>query len=330
MSASEPKTTGPDFTLGVATDTIADGKMLAGHVGDDAVLLARRGNEFFAIGATCTHYGGPLAEGLLVGDTVRCPWHHACFSLRTGEAVAGAGAGPVSHAGATEMRDGKVFVREKAAPARRARPRPHPEDRAAIVIVGGGAAGFAAAEMLRREGYAGAIVMLSADAAPPVDRPNLSKDYLAGQRAGGLDPAARRRRSTREQRIDLRLGAVVTRDRHRCARGRARRRQQRRLRRAAARDRRRAGAAATARAGPAARAHAAHAGATAARSSRGAATARRAVVIGASFIGLEVAASLRARGLEVHVVAPDDAPDGARPRAGDRRLRAQRCTRSTA
>ena len=87
MSAAQGETTGPDLTLGVATDTLADGAMLAGHVGDDAVLLARRGNEFFAIGATCTHYDGPLAEGLMVGDTVRCPWHHACFSLRTGEAL---------------------------------------------------------------------------------------------------------------------------------------------------------------------------------------------------------------------------------------------------
>src|SRR6266513_4652511 len=87
MSTGQSETTGPDLTLGVATDASGDGTMLAGHVGEDAVLLARRGNEFFAVSATCTHYGGPLAEGLLVDDTVRCPWHHACFSLRTGEAV---------------------------------------------------------------------------------------------------------------------------------------------------------------------------------------------------------------------------------------------------
>ena len=93
---TNPKTTGPDLTLGVATDTLADGKMLAGHVGEDAVLLARRGNEFFAIGATCTHYGGPLAEGLMVDDTVRCPWHHACFSLRTGEALQAPALSPVA------------------------------------------------------------------------------------------------------------------------------------------------------------------------------------------------------------------------------------------
>ena len=87
MSNDQSGATGPDLTLGVPSDTMADGKMLLGHVGEDPVLLARRGNTFFAIGATCTHYGGPLAEGLMVEDTVRCPWHHACFSLKTGEAL---------------------------------------------------------------------------------------------------------------------------------------------------------------------------------------------------------------------------------------------------
>ena len=86
MAAEQSKPQGPDLTQGVALDAIPDGGMVGGHVGEDAVLVARRGDEFFAIGATCTHYGGPLAEGLIVGDTVRCPWHHACFSLRTGEA----------------------------------------------------------------------------------------------------------------------------------------------------------------------------------------------------------------------------------------------------
>src|SRR4030095_3294136 len=99
----------------LATDALADGKMLAGHVGEDAVLIARRGNEFFAIGATCTPYNGPLADGLMWDDTVRCPWHHACFSLRTGEAVRAPALSPVA-CWLTELRDGKVFVREKATP----------------------------------------------------------------------------------------------------------------------------------------------------------------------------------------------------------------------
>ena len=112
MSETQGEPSGPDLTLGVAADSLADGQMLAGHVGDDAVLLARRGNEFFAIGATCTHYGGPLAEGLMVDDTVRCPWHHACFSLRTGEALRAPALAPVA-CWSTEQRDGNVFVRRK-------------------------------------------------------------------------------------------------------------------------------------------------------------------------------------------------------------------------
>jgi nitrite reductase/ring-hydroxylating ferredoxin subunit len=119
MSAAESETTGPDLALGVAIDTLSDGKMLAGHVGEDKVLLARRGNEFFAIGATCTHYNGPLAEGLMVDDTVRCPWHHACFSLRTGEALHAPALAPVA-CWSTERRDDKVFVLQKTAARHRA------------------------------------------------------------------------------------------------------------------------------------------------------------------------------------------------------------------
>src|SRR5512147_2778221 len=149
MSAPQQGDTGPDLTLGVAIDTLPDGNMVAGHVGTEAVLLARRGDEFFAIGATCTHYHGPLAEGLMVGDTVRFPWHHACFSLRTGEALSAPALSPVE-CWTTESREGKVVVREKAV----ATPAPHAVAAGAapkaMVIVGGGAAGFAAAEMLRR------------------------------------------------------------------------------------------------------------------------------------------------------------------------------------
>jgi 3-phenylpropionate/trans-cinnamate dioxygenase ferredoxin reductase subunit len=139
--------------------------MVGGHVGEEPVLLARRGNEFLAIGSTCSHYGGLLAEGLLVGDTVRCPWHHARFSLRSGEATGAPALNPVP-CWRVEQRDGKVVVREKIAPAgrhpsRTARQSSEKSERA--VIVGGGAAGFAAAEMLRREGFAGSVTLLLPD-----------------------------------------------------------------------------------------------------------------------------------------------------------------------
>jgi apoptosis-inducing factor 3 len=77
MSSDPAEPTGPDLRQGIAFDDLADGGMLTGHVGDEPVLLARRGEDVFAIGAVCTHYGAPLADGLLVGETVRCPWHHA-------------------------------------------------------------------------------------------------------------------------------------------------------------------------------------------------------------------------------------------------------------
>ena len=305
MSTELSQDKGPDLTRGVTAATLVDGQMLAGHVGDAAVLLARRGDEFFAIDAECTHYHGPLAEGLMVGDTVRCPRHHACFSLRTGEALRAPALSPVA-CWSTEVRDGKVVVCEKAAPKPGVRVAPTAGSPQKIVIVGGGAAGFAAAEMLRRQHYQGSIVMLSDDDAPPVDRPNLSKDYLAGSAPEDWVPLRGDGFYT-EQGIDLRLntsavgidararevalgdGSTLAYDRLLLATGAEPLRlpipgmdlpHVRTLRTLA--DCR----------------------AIIAR----AATTRRAVVMGASFIGLEVAASLRARGIEVHVVAPETRP----------------------
>src|SRR5437660_1931699 len=168
MAAGPSAPSGPDLTQGVAATDVPDNGMLAGHVGDEAVLVARRGSEYFAIGATCSHYGGPLAEGLLVGDTVRCPWHHACFSLRTGEAVKAPAFNPMP-CWRVEKRNGKVFVREKIEPAhqRPAKARAAGDKPCRVVIIGGGAAGFAAAEMLGREGFDGSLTLISSDDAPP-------------------------------------------------------------------------------------------------------------------------------------------------------------------
>src|SRR6185437_597103 len=202
--ASQPS--GPDFEAGIPESTLADGGMLVGRVGEHSVLLARRGSEVFAIDASCTHYGGPLGEGLLVGETVRCPWHHACFSLRTGEAIAAPALAPVN-CWRVERTNGRLLVREKAGTKAR-----HHTPAAAgehIVIVGGGAAGFAAAEMLRREEFGGAITLLSADESAPYDRPNLSKDYLAGNAPEEWIPL-RPPEFYAQNRIDLRLRTEVT------------------------------------------------------------------------------------------------------------------------
>ena len=305
MSAPQPEATGPDLTLGVATDTLADGQMLVGHVCEDAVLLARRGNEFFAIGATCTHYNGPLSEGLMVHDTVRCPWHHACFSLRTGEAVRAPALTPIA-CWLTELRGEKVFVREKAAPTPESRVASAPGGPHRIVVIGGGAAGFAAAEMLRRKRFQGGIVMLSDDDAPPVDRPNLSKDYLAGNAPEDWVPLRGDSFYT-EQDIDLRLKTIVTsidvRAREVVLDDGSK----------VAYDRLLLATGAEPVRLPLPGMDLPHVhtlrtlGDCRAIIAR-AATTRCAVVMGASFIGLEVAASLRARDIEVHVVAPEKRP----------------------
>src|SRR5215212_7715370 len=246
MADQQALPAGPDLSKGVPLSEFAD-KTLLGHVGDDEVVLVRSGSEIFAIGAYCTHYHGPLAEGLVTGESIRCPWHHACFDLRTGEATRAPALSPVA-VWKVEQEDGRIFVREK-------REQPRPQVKGAIdapgqiVIVGGGAAGFAAAEMLRRQEYRGSIVMLSNESAAPVDRPNLSKDYLAGSAPEDWLPL-RPEGFYADANIDLRLNAEVT----------------------------------------------------------SIDTKASAVVIGASFIGLEVAASLRARNIEVHVVGLEQRP----------------------
>ena len=121
MEDGKTEPPGPDLTQGIAASDLPDGGKLRGHVGEEQVLLARRGAEIFAIGAVCTHYSGPLAEGLIVDDTIRCPWHHACFSLRTGEALHAPALSPVD-SWLVDQKDGKIIVREKraqtSAPAR--------------------------------------------------------------------------------------------------------------------------------------------------------------------------------------------------------------------
>ncbi|MGB8587330.1 MAG: Rieske 2Fe-2S domain-containing protein, partial [Pseudolabrys sp.] len=176
MASADKTPSGPDFTKGVRATDLAEGAMLVGRVGDDEVILARQGGKLFAVSAHCTHYHGPLVEGLLVGETVRCPWHHARFSLQTGEAVAAPALSPLT-CWQVEDRDGTIVVKNKKA---HSAPKTTALASGRIVIVGGGAAGFAAAEILRRRGFNGSITMLSNDTATPVDRPNLSKDYLAG------------------------------------------------------------------------------------------------------------------------------------------------------
>jgi NADPH-dependent 2,4-dienoyl-CoA reductase/sulfur reductase-like enzyme/nitrite reductase/ring-hydroxylating ferredoxin subunit len=295
----------PDLAVGVARARLADGGMIAGHVGGEPVLLARRGDEVFAVSASCTHYGAPLADGLLVDDTVRCPWHHACFSLRTGEALRAPALNPIA-CWRVEQQDGMIRVRERLAPVVPKPAQPQQAMPRSVVIVGGGAAGNAAAEMLRRQGYTGRLTMLSADPSLPCDRPNLSKGYLGGA-APDSSNLLRSAEFYRTHDIDLqlnaRVSAVDTAQRHVELADGTRHPYDALLLATGAEPVRLDAPGAD-------RAHV-HYLRTLADGRALVAAAKgghRAVVIGASFIGLEVTASLRARGVEVHVVAPDDVP----------------------
>jgi nitrite reductase/ring-hydroxylating ferredoxin subunit len=206
MDADQAQPSGPDFTKGIDAALLADGAMLLGHMGQDPVILARYGGEVFAIGATCTRYGGPLVEGLRVGDTVRCPWHHACFSMRTGEAVRAPALNPVA-CWSVETIDAGVPAGDSRAARDGNSWRPRTKCLPSIVILGGGAAAEAALETLRREGYSGRISVLSADSAAPYNRPNLSKDFLAGTAIEEWIPL-RDAEFYRQNDIDLRLGCA--------------------------------------------------------------------------------------------------------------------------
>jgi NADPH-dependent 2,4-dienoyl-CoA reductase/sulfur reductase-like enzyme/nitrite reductase/ring-hydroxylating ferredoxin subunit len=302
MSEEKTKLNGPDLTQGVELLTILDGTMLLGHAHGEPVLLARRGDEVFAIGAVCTHYGAPLEQGLLVGDTVRCPWHHACFSLRTGEALRAPALDPVSR-WLVEQRVGAVYVREKLeGGSRPSKPLAVSMPRS-IVIVGGGATGNAAAEMLRREGYCGRITMLSADKSVPCDRPNLSKGYLSGA-ASDETNLLRSPQFYNDRKIDLHLSTSVTTidtaGRHVQLTDGSRHTYDALLLAT--------GAEPVHLDIPGAALPHVHYLRTLADSRALVARAlvsKRAVVIGASFIGLEVAASLRVRNIEVHVIGTE-------------------------
>ena len=298
--------TPPDLKAGIPSESVVDGVPLLGSVDGDAVILVRRQSEITAIGATCAHWGGPLAEGLVVDDTIRCPWHHACFSLRTGEALRAPALNPVA-AYEVVQRDGRVFVtgkRTKPGSVRqRARQGPIPSS---VGIIGGGGAGNAAAEELRHLGFEGPITLIDPDGDAPYDRPNLSKDYLAGKapeewiplhprtyyeeldiellqrrRVTALD--AGRKRVVLDDGTMREFGAVVL----------------------------ATGAEPVTLTMPDDHGPPIHYLRTLADSRaiiRAAEGARRAVVLGASFIGLEVTAALRARNIEVHVVAPGRRP----------------------
>lgn len=305
MASQSDEQDDPDFSAGIHISDFGENRLLRGHVTGKPVVLALVEDEVFAIGAKCTHYQAPLEKGLIVGDTLRCPWHHACFSLRTGEAI-GAPAIDALPCWQVERDGDRVIVRERQTTEPAAKQIPAPGAPRKIVIIGGGAAGFACAEMLRRRGYGGQLTMLSEDTALPCDRPNLSKDYLAGEIPEKWLPLKSTKfyekheidlhLDTQVQEIDTKARIVRSKDgtdfpfdRLLIATGAepirlpipgADQEHVFTLRTQADSD------------------------AIIARAKE----AKTAVILGSGFIGLEVAAALRTHGLEVHVVSQDKLP----------------------
>ena len=304
MGGQNEEATGPDLTVGVDSHSVAEGGSIEGHAGGEQILLARSGGRCYAIGAKCTHYGGPLADGLIVNGAVRCPWHHAEFDLATGRTTRP----PALHdlpCWNVEERDGRIFVRDKRASQAPAGSQSTSAATDPMVIIGAGAAGTVAAVTLRREGFEGRVLMFESGKELPTDRPNLSKDYLAGDAPEEwmpLFPDDWYEENRIDLRLETRVASIDPASREIILDNGSRQKYASLL-------------IAT--------------GATPIRldlpgygppvlylrtlaDSRAIITraleARRAVVIGASFIGLEVAASLRKRGLDVTVVAPEAIP----------------------
>jgi len=294
----------PDLERGVAAADFEQRPMLVGRVGAEQVLVVKRGSEYFAVAALCTHYHGHLVEGLLVDCTVRCPWHHACFDVRTGMVERGPALDPLDR-WQVEQQDGRIIVRHKLERIRTSQ-RAAESQPESVIIVGGGAAGLAAALKLRRTGYQRALTLVSADADAPYDRPNLSKDYLAGTapedwlplrseefyRDNGIDlvlGTAARGLDASQRKLTLQSGRELSFDRLLLATGATPVRVQivgaepdRVLYLRSVKDCR--------------------------AIIERAAAAQRVVLLGSSFIAMEAAASLRTRGLDVHIVGRDSVP----------------------
>jgi len=315
MATQEQAKEKPDFAKdGIDTTGLKDGSMTPGCVGDEDVLLVKQDGELFAIGAYCTHYGGPLADGLLVGKTVRCPWHHACFHLKNGEALRAPALNPVA-CWRVDVRDGRAYVTGRTEPdplqpqGNTVAPSPAAGPRS-VVIIGAGGAGAAAAEMLRRQAYTGIITMIDEDPGAPCDRPSLSKSYLSGEMSAEDCVPLRPGDFYEKHAISLVRAKVASVDTsmkivHTQQAGDfpfdalllATGAEPRRL---------------DIPGHDLPHVHTLRSFADSRAISEKAETAKSVVVLGSSFIGLEVAASLRARNVRVHVVSPDVMPLAAR------------------
>lgn len=286
---------------------LQEGEMKRIELEGKPIVLAKVQGQYYAFGGKCTHYGAPLNEGVLKGYTVICPWHHACFDIRDGERREPPAYNDLPHY-PIEVKNGEIIVTFPH--TNKTQPEGKATTSQTFVIIGGGAAGESAAEELRRQGFAGKIIVLSAVPDTPVDRPNLSKDYLDGHAKPewmplrGADWYAARdidlRLNTRVSKIDadahtvqIQGGETLKYDKLLLATGA----EPRTLKNVAGNELKGIYTLRTL--------------ADADQIIQAAEKGKRAVVIGASFIGLEVAAALaKGRGVSVTVVAPEDVPFG--------------------
>ncbi|HEX4768825.1 MAG TPA: FAD-dependent oxidoreductase [Lichenihabitans sp.] len=294
----------PDLAAGLALSDIPEGQIVEARAGDEKILLWRQGDGVRAFEGSCTHLGAPLAEGLVIDGTIRCPWHHACFSLRSGEALAAPAFAPLRQ-WPVALAGGQLTLAGPPRAPTRTIPKPGDAAPRTIVIVGGGAGGFAAADRLRRDGYAGSLTVVSDDVDAPYDRTLLTKDYLAGTTGEdglGISPV-----TLHDLGVDLRLGTTVERI-------------ERDAKRVVLAD---GGALpydrlllATGAApkpfdvpgGDLPHVRLLRSAADARHLLEALGDAKTVVVVGGSFIATEAAASLRDRKLEVHLVSPDPHP----------------------
>lgn len=290
------------------TDDLKDGEMRQVAVQGTEILLVRIDGRFHAIGAHCTHYGAPLVDGVLCGRRVVCPWHHACFDVTTGDLEEPPALDALPRY-QTRIEDGHIIVSLPEDVADRRVPqmsRRAPNDARLFIILGGGAAGYMAAQTLREDGFTGRILLVSDDGHLPYDRPNLSKDYLAGNLGADALPL-RSEEFFREHEIEIELNRKV-------ARVEAANKIIRFSDGASLRyDALLVATGGEPRTLPAPGADLGNVFTLrnrddAERIIASLGTARRAAVIGASFIGMETASSLAARGLSVTVVAPESVP----------------------
>jgi len=165
------------------THEISDGDMKSYEVDGQKILIVRKDGRFYAFGGLCPHYGAELADGVLSDDRIVCPWHHAAYALTTGQVLEPPALDSLPPYELRIDGDDVIVSLPDEAPQSRVLPMATydaAKDPRTFVIVGAGAAGNAAAQTLREDGFEGRIVMITHEQHAPYDRPQLSKEYLEG------------------------------------------------------------------------------------------------------------------------------------------------------